>query len=57
MRVCPLCGGELVKHPGAINEQVFIGRLGRVERRTRPAVFWACSTCEHCEEVGRADHS
>jgi hypothetical protein len=49
---CPMCKTAMTKHVGVINEPVLTG-WGRLVRRSRPAVFWACSTCEHCEEVSR----
>jgi len=48
---CPLCGGELAKASGVISEPVMNPlRHGGPRYRTRPATFWACRACEHCEE-------
>ena len=52
-RPCPACGGVLTRVDGVIAEPV-IGTGGAgVRRVARPAVFLACGSCEHCEEVGR----
>lgn len=50
MRACPDCAGPMEKVAGVINEPVFT-REGRIGRSSRPAVFFACTRCEHCEEV------
>lgn len=47
---CPDCGSPLQFVRDAINEPV-ITPLGRIERRTRPAAFVACTGCEYCAEV------
>jgi heterodisulfide reductase subunit C len=54
---CPSCGAsmELVKacDGGMIDEPYFPRyplRDQPLPRRSRPATFWACSACEHCEE-------
>jgi hypothetical protein len=54
---CPSCGAgmELVKasEGGMINEPYFPThpiRGAALPRRTRPATFFACPACEHCEE-------
>lgn len=50
---CPSCGGVMTKEPdGVIEEPVMTGH-GKIERRARPAAFFACGACEHCEEVTR----
>jgi len=48
-RPCPLCGGTLHKYLGAI-EEPRITSYGQHVRVARPATFWACGACEHCEE-------
>ena len=48
-RTCPLCATTLDKHTGVIEEAVMTVD-GRIERRARPGVFYACNVCEHCEE-------
>lgn len=53
-KTCPLCGGELTKEVGAINEPVIENGTLAIRRVSRPAVFYACGACEHCEEVGGA---
>jgi len=57
-KACPDCGGwmELVKaeEGGRIEEPYFPKypiRGAELPRSSRPASFWACSSCEHCEEV------
>lgn len=48
---CPQCGAaaELVR--GAVNEPVMVSdRERRHGRRSRPAVFYACTACEWCAE-------
>ena len=54
---CPSCGApmELVKaSEGGRIEEPYFGlypvRGAELPRRSRPASFWACSGCEHCEE-------
>jgi ssDNA-binding Zn-finger/Zn-ribbon topoisomerase 1 len=54
---CPSCGSamELVKaeEGGEIEEPYFPKyplRNAELPRKRRPATFWACSGCEHCEE-------
>jgi hypothetical protein len=51
-RNCPSCGSVMEKQDGSIAEDVVTG-YGKRERRIRPAVYWACTGCEHCEEVSR----
>jgi hypothetical protein len=46
---CPSCGGVMEKHTGAVNEPVMLTN-GQIGRHTRLASFWACNSCEHCEE-------
>lgn len=55
---CPTCGAamELVKaSEGGMIEEAYLPthplRGAELPRRRRPATFWACSGCEHCEEV------
>lgn len=48
--ICPECGGVMTKEEGVIGEIVMSTGL-RAIRKARPAVFLACWTCEHCEEV------
>jgi hypothetical protein len=51
---CPWCGEPLTKQHGAIEEACLssVARTaGQVIRVVRPVVFWACGTCEFCEEV------
>ncbi len=57
-KACPSCGAgmELVKasEGGHIEEPYFPTHPLRdqpLPRRSRPATFWACSGCEHHEEV------
>ena len=52
-QTCPACGGSMAKHEGLIAEEVMRTGTGETSRAVRPAVYWACSDCEHCEEVGR----
>jgi ssDNA-binding Zn-finger/Zn-ribbon topoisomerase 1 len=51
-RPCPACGGALAKYHGAISDPIMNTIRGNhaILRRTRPATFWACGACEHCEE-------
>lgn len=49
---CPLCDSPMTKERGGVSEPVMTGD-GKIERRARPATFWACPACEHCEEVTR----
>lgn len=46
---CPECGGVMEKHTGTVDEPVMNG-YGQTVRKARPATFFACTTCEHCEE-------
>ena len=50
--LCPACGGEMTLEEGAI-EEPRLTRFMKIVRKVRPAVFWACGACEHCEEVSR----
>jgi hypothetical protein len=54
-QACPECGDPMTKEHGAIGEPVMNAlRTDRTIRRVvRPAIFWSCFTCGHCEEVGR----
>jgi hypothetical protein len=50
---CPECGGSMEKvTDGYISEPVITGH-GKVERKIRLGAYWACGSCEHCEEVTR----
>ena len=56
-KACPnRCGGRLERVEGEIGEH-FPKALGKYLLRdetvivVRPATFWACSQCEHCEEI------
>lgn len=49
---CPDCGGRLLRCEGAVSEPVVHSHRPDVFYRVRPAVFLACSACEHCEEPG-----
>lgn len=52
-KVCPSCAGMMTKEHGTVSE-VVIGTGVNVKKRVaRPATFYACGSCEHCEEVGR----
>jgi hypothetical protein len=44
----------MTKAHGAIAEPVMRTGVQTLHRVARPATFYACSTCEHCEEVGHA---
>jgi hypothetical protein len=46
---CPGCGGVMTRGPGVITELV-VDAYGKITRAARPATFYACATCEHCEE-------
>lgn len=50
---CPLCGArlELVKD-GFVLDPLFPRRDGKLRRRVRLAMFYACMRCEHCHEHG-----
>jgi hypothetical protein len=48
---CPSCHGVMEKHTGTVDEPVF--DHGKVVRKAHPATFYACTSCEHCEEIGR----
>lgn len=51
LRACPSCGGVMEKQTGTIEEPVMkTGSTDRIARRARPATYWACTACEHCEE-------
>jgi hypothetical protein len=54
---CPQCGAGVdkvtPKQGGCIEETVVDPRTFRLSRKVRPATFWACMTCEWCEEIGR----
>ena len=52
-KTCPECGGTMAKHDGLIAEEVMRTGTGETSRAVRPAVYWACAGCEHCEEVTR----
>jgi hypothetical protein len=47
---CPSCGGIMEKHTGTIDEPIIKTGTGGVARKARPATFYACTRCEHCEE-------
>ena len=52
---CPLCGGHVARVSGAVAEPVMgVMRDGSDSGRrvVRPAVFFACSECEYCSELG-----
>jgi hypothetical protein len=55
MKRCPLCRAEMTKESGTVSEPTLHAhrRTVQVKRVARPAVFYACPRCEHCEEVGR----
>lgn len=52
---CPLCGAELELHiDGTVSTPFFPKypiRGAALPRREREAPFYACPSCEHCEEV------
>lgn len=49
---CPNCKTPMEFVPdGVINEPVIRTGTGTIARVSRPAAFWACSSCEHCEEA------
>jgi len=48
---CPDCGGTMHKEHGTINEPVMLTLPPYRGRQSRPATFYACGACEHCEEV------
>lgn len=52
---CPQCGAGVDKvtprDGGCIEETVYAGNSGRPRRIVRPATFYACMTCEWCEEA------
>lgn len=49
---CPCCGGVLYREVGVV-EYAAIGPYFATVRRTKLAAFYACSSCEHCEENGQ----
>lgn len=53
--VCPQCSQPVEKVHGAIEETVFrkypLRNGDATRRRVRPAVFYACMTCEWCSET------
>lgn len=49
---CPDCGAVMTKEHGAVSEPIITPVEGAIDRRVRPATFYACTRCEHCEEVG-----
>jgi heterodisulfide reductase subunit C len=57
-RKCPTCGTALCKvtpaDGGAVSELMMRTGVQTLVRVVRPATYWSCVTCEHCEEVGRA---
>lgn len=54
-KTCPECEGIMEKVDGQISEPIMSTVRGATEmpRRVRPAVYFACCSCEHCEEVSR----
>ena len=52
---CPNCDSEMEKQTGTIHEPVMKTGTGAIERRARLATFWACPSCEHCEEWKRGN--
>jgi len=44
---CPSCGGIMTKEHGVVDEPLLLNH----GRKARPVTFYACSMCEHCEEV------
>lgn len=54
MKPCPLCGSPMEKvEDGVVSEPVLRTGSEGLVRVARPAVWFGCTGCEHCEEVGR----
>jgi hypothetical protein len=53
MTPCPLCGSEMEKEAEGVISELIMRNGGAIERVARPAVWYGCTGCEHCEEVGR----
>jgi len=47
---CPLCGATMTKECGTVDEPTIRTGTGAIVRVARPATFYACPACEHCEE-------
>lgn len=50
-KLCPSCGALMTKERGAVSEEVIATGVNVKKRVARPATFYACGACEHCEEV------
>jgi hypothetical protein len=44
----------MVKQAEGVVSELIMRQGGALERVARPAVWYGCPTCEHCEEVTRA---
>jgi hypothetical protein len=49
IRLCPSCRGPMTRERGTIHTDHFM-RDATIQKIARLAAFWACPTCEHCEE-------
>lgn len=51
---CPDCKTPMTKEHGVVSEErsAYTIRGRQTPMVARPATFWACWSCEHCEEVG-----
>lgn len=51
--LCPECGGVMEFEPNGVIDEPCFTRFMQIIRKARPASYWTCTACEHCEEVRR----